>query len=331
MSKRSWSIATLLLVVLFGWWLVPGDNDQTPTSGEAEREKATDLIVDALDKALRATESDLRNPDAVRAAAITPDSITLIREGTTFEALPHGRLLFYPEASPGFPSKDAEEIIRAAADLQRRGAHDAALAAYAKGMRMAWTATGDVPTELFARAARCELLAATGRTSDLRMEALELRELLLDGRWRITRPAFTSYLQSASRWAFAGERPAIERFALSEVVDRLYGAGSFRPVNAGLNTSVTSSRSTMSAGGVQFTVLVQTTGTRTTALIAGPLYVEHVWKAQIKSVEDRNGVSVALDEEGATTRPKAETSRRETKSTGLPWPIIVTENPSNRN
>jgi hypothetical protein len=319
MVRRFLLVLVLLLLVTFGWWLIR--KDRALERRELQREKAADIIAEALERAVRATEDELRNRDAVRAAAITPDSIALILEGAKLEALPYGRLLFHPLASPGFKSADADEVMRSADDLRRRGAYDGALAAYAQGIRMAWTATGDVPTELFARAARCDLLAALGRTRALRVEALELRDLLLDGRWRITRATFAAYLQAASNWSRAGERPASERLALSEAVERLYGAEAVPPVAL----PATASRSTISAGGVHFTVLLQNMGARSAALIAGPLYLEHVWKAQIKAIEERSHVRVVLAEPVAAAATNPNTAVREAKDTGLPWTITVSD------
>jgi hypothetical protein len=319
MVRRLPAVLVLLLLVTFGWWLL--QKDRALERRKFHREKAADIIAAALERAVQATEAELRNRDAVRAAALTPDSITVILEGTKLEALPYGRLLFHPLASPGVKSGEADEVIRLAADLRRRRAYDAALVAYDRGIRMAWTATGDVPTELFARAGRCELLAALGHTSDLRVEALELRELLLDGRWRITRSSFEAYLKAASNWARAGERPASERLALSDAVQRWYEA----QTDTTDESPAVASRSTMNSGGVHFTVLSQTMGTRTATLIAGPVYLEQVWNAQIKAIEERSRVSVVFAEPGKGGPTGPNVTVREAKVTALPWTITVTD------
>jgi hypothetical protein len=204
------TITAVALVGTLGWQLLRRyDLDRQRTA--ARRGEAADLIVSALRDVVQTTEEALRDRNAVRAAAATPDSASVILQDGELEVLPYGRLLYHPVASPGFASADADAVIRGAEDLRQRGADAAALASYAKAMRMAWTAIGDVPTELFARAARCEVLAAAGRSRELRVEALDLRELLLDGRWRITRSTFESYLDAATKWSRAGERPAMDR------------------------------------------------------------------------------------------------------------------------
>jgi hypothetical protein len=147
---------------------------------------------------------------------------------------------------------------------------------------------------------------------------LELRELLLDGRWRIARPAFQSHLERASRWSRAGEPPAADRLALSEAVEQLYARRADLP-----------KRSTLIMGGIQFTVLVQSAGTQTTALIAGPMYAEYVWKSQIGPVADQKGVRVELVGAGAESK-MAGASQRSPGITGLPWTVVVRSSASAR-
>jgi hypothetical protein len=305
------------MLLALGWRFLRKNELGKP--GPAEHERTADFIVAALEKSLRATEEDLRNSDTVRAAARTPDSIALIFGASGVEALPHGRLLYHPVATSGLQSSDADALMRDAGELGKRGAHEAALERYARAMRMAWTSTGGVPTELAARAGRCELLAALGRTRDVRLEGLELRQLLLDGRWRITRPIFQSQLERATRWSRAGEPPAADRLALSEAVDRLYAR------RAGLR----SSRSTLAIGATQFTVLVQSQGTRTTALIAGPMYAEYVWKSQVSAIADQKGVRIELIGAGAEGEIRG-ASQRNAESTGLPWTVVVRNSVSAR-
>ena len=327
-------------LLVCGWRFLQQKHEQERERSEVRREQAADRIVSELEKALRTTEEALRDRDAVRAAAATPDSIAVIMDGGTVEALPYGRLLYHPVAAPGFPSSDADALIRTADKQRRSGAHESALESYQKAMRMAWTATGDVPTELFARAARCDLLAEMGRIRDLRIEALHLRELLLEGRWRITRPRFEVYLKSATNWARAGEPPAADRLALSQAVERLYVAQPLRVVTSvapGLKPSPTDnsglkpwptddtggSRSTMTVGGVQYIVLLQTAGTRRTTLVAGPMFVENVWKAHVRPLVERSGVRVELVDGTEQESVATGISRRDARRTGLPWTILV--------
>jgi hypothetical protein len=221
---------------------------------------------------------------------VTPDSITVTFDGTQLEALPYGRLLYHPASG---------------------------------------TAVDEIPAELSARWTRCGLLAQQGQTAPLRTEALELRELLLDGRWKITRPVFERHFEAASTWAGAGEPPANYRLALSEAVDRLWSSGAdtgLKPWTTGVATTGVATppprRSTITAGGVQFTVLTQTLGGRTSALIAGPSYVEREWKSRIAALEERHRVRMALQDVSARGAASG-ISRRIAADTGLPWTVTV--------
>ena len=308
-----------VLLVAFGWRVLQHNLELDQQQADNRCEEAADLAVAASQQGVAATEEKLRDQEAMRFLATTPDSVSVTFADGQLEALPHGRLLYYPVALPGESAPDAAfepgealehqrqdpalaakwfqqlarqapapvragALIRAARNLRKSGQHEPALAAYSDAARLATTAIGEVPTELFARWARCDLLDQLGRTTELKTEALELRELLLEGRWRITRPVFEAHFQAASRWAGAGEPPAIHRLALSEAVAGLF----FRsePV-AGQPLRAVDARSTITAGGMQFTVLAQVAGSRTNALIAGPAFVEHEWKRSV--IRDARG------------------------------------------
>lgn len=298
-----------MLLLAFGWRLLRQDVELERQQLDARREEAADVVVGALEQAVTATEQKLADPEAFRFLATTPDAISVAFSEGQLEALPHGRLLYYPLASPGSGAPDsafqrgealeyhrqdpkaaavffqqlarsgfapvrAGALIRAARNLRKSGDYDAALGVYAEASRLATTAIGEVPTELFARWARCDLLDHLGRRTQLIREALELRELLLEGRWRITRPVFDVHLEAASRWARAGEPPANHRLALSDAVSRLWSKQGHTADADGRG------RATIAINGTQFTVLWWRAGNRTTALIAGPAFVEQEWKGK---------------------------------------------------
>ena len=310
-------LVALTAALVLTWGVLQWNQAHRRGHAALRRDQATHLIVAALERALSATEADLRHRDNVRRAALTPDSIAVIFDTADVEALPHGRLLYYPAAAPRFASPDVDGLMHTADALRRAGAYEAALARYSEAARMAWASVGEIPTELFARSARCELLASMGRTRELRQEALDLRELLLDGRWRVTKPAFMSHLDLATRWSRAGEPPAADRIALSDIVARLYAERSSWPAAA------TGSRSTMNVSGMQFTILRQSAGTRSTALIAGPMYRELVWKAQVRALEELHAVRIELIDRAASAGSDAGASQRTAADTRLPWTVQV--------
>jgi signal transduction histidine kinase len=349
------TVVPSLLLVAFGWRLLQQDISLERGRREARRAEAADLLVTGLEQAIASSERVLRDREAMRMAAVTPDSVTLAIVDDELEVLPHGRLLYYATASVGdaapassFAEGEALEyaqndpvraaawfqrlaaagsapvragaLVRAARNLRTAGRPAAALAAYADAAKLATTAIDEVPTELFARSARCSLLADLKRTSELRREALDVRDLLLEGRWRITRPVFEVYLQSASEWAGAGEPPAEYLLALSAAVEAVWSS---RPAPAASSDEWAGRRSTVSARNVQFTVLTQQRGERTHMLIAGPGYVRDQWKAAIATLESRHQVRSALQSAGQ--RGSGELTRRDPSETGLPWALVVSD------
>ena len=79
----------------------------------------------------------------------------------------------------------------------------------------------------------------------------------------------------------------------------------------------------MTVDGVPFTVFRQKVDTRWTALIAGPMYVERVLKAQVRPLEERHGVRLALVDDVTRGDAVAASSRRSAADTGLPWTVVV--------
>jgi tetratricopeptide (TPR) repeat protein len=344
-----------LLLIAFGWRLRQREIKLEQARVEARRNEAADLLVTGLEQALSATEDVLRDPEAMRMAAVTPDSVTLVIGETQFEVLPYGRLLFHPVPSAGAAAPDeifsageaieyqrndprlaaawfqrlaqrapaavkAGALVRAARNLRKAGQPEAALALYSEAAQLKTTAIEHVPTELFARSARCSLLADLHRTPALRAEAFELRELLLEGRWRVTRPVYEMHLKSASAWAGAGEPPANYLVALSEAVDAVWSAHAPVLPSGEPADRWVGGRSTISAGGFHFTVLSQRFGSRTYMLIAGPAYVKDQWKSRIAPLEARHHVQSTLQEPGQ--RGSGDVIRAASE-TGLPWTLVV--------
>jgi hypothetical protein len=129
------------------------------------------------------------------------------------------------------------------------------------------------------------------------------------------------YLQSASRWAGAGERPANYLLALSAAVDAVWSSQTAAPASPEASDRWVGRRWTISAGATQFTVLSQRRGPRTHALIAGPLFVQDQWKSRLAPLEARHRVRVSLQDGGQ--RGSGEYARRNTSDTGLPWTLVV--------
>ena len=89
-------------------------------------EEAADLDRRALQQAVAATEEKLRDQEAMRFLATTPDSVSVTFADGQLEALPHGRLLYYPVALPGESAPDAAFEPGEALEHQRQDPAQAA-------------------------------------------------------------------------------------------------------------------------------------------------------------------------------------------------------------
>ena len=225
------------MLLVLGWFVRQPDTD---------RSDAVAMTV-PVEAAIAATEKVLRDPESMRFAAVTPDSVTVTLEGNALEVLPHGRVLYYP-----------------------------------LGARLGSAIVGGAPPDLVERMETLSQLASAGVTPEVRTQALDTRELLLDGRWRLSRATFEQYLRALSEWAAAGEPPSRQRLALSAAVESLWL--SLGETGRAAEEHWWGRRFTATINGVPFTVLTQTRGTRVHALIAGPAFPQQQWKASSQLV-----------------------------------------------
>lgn len=338
-----------LLLMVFGWRLFQQDRELERRQVHVRREQAADLIVATLARELAAVEGALRGPDLTRVPATADSAVVIVSRGGA-EAMPADRVLYYPAAAPGveapagvFAAGEALEhgardfrraadwfaqlsqstdaatragaLVRLARNLKRIGAADAALDAYARAARIEGTAVGDVPAPLLARWARCAVLAELRRMPELRQEAADLRRLLLQARWRLTRPVFELHFADASRWAGESSTVAPVSTGIATAVDRVW---QLRETTDG----ATAGRTVVAAGGQHFTVLWQRTPDRLVALIAGPDYARRTWLRQLEPLEQRDGVRTVLHV-GAIAAASTPGIRRNTVETGLPWTLSI--------
>lgn len=341
------------LLIAFGWRLVRQDLEIERQQAEAGREQAADVIVAALDQHVSAVEAAM--DDAARLASIaTPDgavAVVFSRDGVN--AVPQGRLLFYPVTSPGVEAPDsvfadgehtefrdrdparaadwfrrlarqssqpvrAGALIRLARNLRKAGKIDAALDAYAQ-IGAAGAAVGGVPADLLARWARCGLLESAGRSGELADEGHRLTADLLGSRWRLDRAQFDLHFADASRWAGGVVHPSADAIALATAVDRLYRQ--WRRTAPGDRFS---GRAADPIDGMLMTRLWQGTAEHATGLVAAPGYVEAQWMARLASLTQRHRVRASVGDPAVRApSTSAAAKRRSATETGLPWTVII--------
>src|SRR6187401_3257226 len=86
-----------VLLVAFGWRMLQHKRE-LEQQADNRCEEAADLTAAALQQGVAATEEKLRDQEAMRFLATTPDSVSVTFADGQLEALPHGRLLYYPVA-----------------------------------------------------------------------------------------------------------------------------------------------------------------------------------------------------------------------------------------
>jgi signal transduction histidine kinase len=340
-----------LLLIAFGWRLLRQDLELERQQTDARREQAADVIVAALEQSVAAVEQAMRESRHGEYAESAGDAIGLAFSPRGVDAFPSHRLIFYPAAAPGpeaaaavFAGGEAIEFresdpsraaawfrdlarstspaVRAGAqialarNLRKAGHAQAALDTYAR-ISAVDAAVGGVPADLLAAWARCDLLAALGRTAELQSEARALGADLLRGRWRVDRAQFTMHLADAARWSGVALSPGPEAIALATSVESLYQQ--WRQTPAGRPFS---GRAARSVDGSLYTTLWQGSADGATAFVAGPRYVEAQWRTRLSPLEERHAVRAGLSEPTARTS-RAGVRPRSAAETGLPWTVIV--------
>jgi signal transduction histidine kinase len=342
-----------VLLLAVGWRLLQQDLQLERQRLGIQRDQAADLVVSTMDVALVSLEDALRRHQSLEALAATPDSVVLTFTSGSMAAAPAERLLYWPvdqrlpDAPPsamargeelehrdGSPAAAAGWFAREAArssgpvraralaglarNLRKLRRPDSALATYAQLMAVEHAGIAGVPADLFARWAYCELLAQLGRREPLRTQARELKRLLLEARWRITRPVFLLHFEQASNWAEEHSAPPAPQVRLADAAGRLWqqwreegeaSTGRRQVIN-------------LDAQGAGFMALSQPGDRGAFVLIAGQQFVERHVLARVRFMEARDGLRVELRDPAART-PATDATRRYEADTKLPWTIIV--------
>jgi signal transduction histidine kinase len=234
------TLASVSTMALFGWRLLEQQRMVEAQHSQERLEQAADRITAIVREAL--AESSER----LGAGLVSPGDLLFSLTPTSLDATPPGRLLYYPFPPPDpelhsktfaeaelfeFPESQPEEALRAFERLAnsrdasvRAGAllrmarvlrnlrrTEESIAVYRKLAAIDATVAG-VPAGLVAKHAVCEL-------SHSPSEALDLRNDLGSGRWRLTRGQFEFYWSEAGRMAGNAEPPPAEKRRLTEIAE----------------------------------------------------------------------------------------------------------------
>jgi signal transduction histidine kinase len=346
------TVAPLVTLLWLGWRLLEQDRLLEGQQVQQRMERAADLVVAALQRALAVSEQRL----AAGSVQWPAGAVAVTFRDDRAEAHPHERVAFLPAAQPlreapaatfargeelEFRTRDhaaaarvfrelapspdravrAGALLRLARNLHKAGQAQEALATYTQLSGIDGVSAGGAPAGLVARYARCKLLEEIQRQPDLRAEAQRLQSELASGRWILTASLYWLYARDAARWtgAPAAYRTQAERFA--EAVEALWRRR---------NSLSVSGRESMVIEGRNLAVLWQASGDRFRALIAAPEFVESEWIAVLAPVLKEQRITLGLRDPDGTVvfgsaRPDgAPQAVRSARDAALPWGVVAT-------
>jgi hypothetical protein len=170
------------------------------------------------------------------------------------------------------PALRAAALMRLGRSLRKLGRIDEALTAYNSLVTLDRTMAGEWPAALASRWSRCQIFEAAGRSVELRREAMLLRDLLLSGRYAITRSSYAGFADDVFRWT-ASSRPVLQE-ALTEAVLKL-------EQDVHEHTKPVSGRALVRVGGLPVTVVWQQRPASVVIFAADSNFVEREWLSQI--------------------------------------------------
>ena len=319
-----------------------------------------DRLEHAADRAVAAFDLQLgRLQDTLSTAGSLPSGsdVVLVAFGPgVVDALPPGRLLYYPLANPSsspptepflrgealeFGRRDtaaavaafrqlaesrdaairAGALLRLARTLRTSGRQDEALAVYEQMARLGTAPVGAGPADLVARRARSELLVALGRRDEAAAETATLLADLRSGRWRLDRTTFDFHARGLSgRLDKPGAEPT-DALALSAAVTMLWE----RYRGLGDDDGVSQGRESVWIDGRPILLVWKGTAAAMNGLAAGHGYLESLWRALPTPTEVALTLADSQGHEVLGTPPvrTAPQAVRAAADTGLPWTIKV--------
>jgi len=354
------TVAPAAGLVWLGWRLLEQDRALEAQRALERQDHAADLVVNALSRQIAISRQQLTQSGDTSPLVLAPDAVIIAFQQDSIRDFPVGRLLYYPvvpearEAPVGlfrsgedfeFRQRDyakaieqfrsfaasKDPAIRAGAELRiarnqrKSGNFQQAFATYDRLASFGGIFFAGVPADLTARSARCFLLEEMGRAEDLQHEASALREDLLNGRFRLTRPVYQLHADQVRRWSARTEAAEQARLALSDGVEWLWRE--WQKARSG--TGSVADTTTVRMLGRCLTILSDSTPERLTALVAGPHYMEVEWLSPVMRTIPAKRLFISLrDADGnpviaQTLVESGRQSVRLTSDTGLPWTVVV--------
>jgi len=349
------TVAPLATLLWLGWRLLEQDRLLEGQQVQQRVERAADLVVAALERALALSEQRL----AAGSEQWPAGAVAVTFRNGRAEAHPRERVAFLPVVQPlregpaavfargdelEFRARDhaaavkvfrelaqsTDHAVRAGAllglarNLHKAGQTQAALATYAQMSEIDGVSAGGAPAGLIARYARCKLLEEAKPQPDLRAEARRLQSELQSGRWTLTGPLYWLYARDAARWTGDASGSLAQRELFAEAADALW-----QRRNAISPSGSPSGRESLAIEEQTLAVLWHSSGGLFRALIAAPEFVESQWLAALAPVLKEQRITLGLrDPEGkvifGTTGPAgAPRAARSARDAALPWGVVA--------
>jgi signal transduction histidine kinase len=333
------TIVPLGLLLWLGWRFLDQDRLVERQQAQDRLERAADVAVAALQRAVAATEQRLAGGEhdwpagavslAIGGASVEVwprgrvawrPSVQALREsraetfaeGEAFEFQRHdraGAIRVYTElAEAADPAIRAGALLRLARNLKADGRIDDAVAAYSRMARIHGVAVAGTAADLAARYGLCKLLQDAGRSVDLRREATALAADLHAAQWPLTGPVYLLYTSDAAAWT-GDLRRKTDSETLAAAVEVFAASSGARP-DVG--------RDLLRVDGGPVVVLWTRSAGRLRALAALAGFVDSEWIRSASAAATQQHVRIAL---GAV--PGGSKVIRSAAETLLPWPVAV--------
>jgi len=350
-------LATLLWL---GWRLLDQDRLLEAQQAQQRIERAADLVVAALQRAIAASERSLAaggpGSSGSPGSDIWPDGAVAItfRDGLV-EGSPPARLAFLPVVRPqpavpaavfaqgddlefrlrnhaeairlfrdlaGSPSVEIRvaALLRLARNLQATGRSREALDTYSRLTEQRGASIEGVPASVIARYARCKLFESQNRADELRLEAAQLLRELELAGSMLTGPVYRLYARDAARWI--GASADGQSMRQEEIFAEAATALWERWNRIPNRTAASSGRELLQIRDQALAVLWQASADTFRALVAAPAFVESVWLAAAGAVEREQNVSFVMRNRDGQ-QLFAETHSRATTPPGVEWPTAA--------
>jgi len=361
---RAWLwLATLVPAAAIGslaWLLVAHDRARDVEARRSAREQMAEVAVAALQQAFAELDAHLGSPPgSLPNRAPASDDIAILSldsDGITSRA--GVRLPFYPgrhlpEMLPAvvrhadalafddpagaigalsalLPAADlhlrALALLRLARLYAKTGDVERALTSFDALGALEDVEVHGTPAGLRGRQGRGLLLAAQGRTTELKAAAERLTSDLDSGRWTLTRPQYEFAREQAVAWLGTAPPSPADPLALANAIEVVWASWERNGA-----PDMATTRAAIWSGDRSVLTVSRAAGAQLRLIAAPPAFVERRWRVSPSAIDGEPGLTLALtDAEGRTVagNPRVSPDRqsiRASATTRLPWTLYIVD------